>query len=130
MSLTDYDVLCRFRDAVGVGCIGPSKRRADHHKPAWQWWSNESEFHSVYAALKPWLSLRRIAAAEEAIQARAAHIQTATAERECVCCGEQFSPQAFTKGSWKQNRCAKPACQLFRQSALRKEDVARHALQT
>jgi len=125
MSLTDQDVLERFMRAVGVGTIGPSKRRASHHKEAWQWWTNEAEFHVVYALLKPWLGPRRTQAAEAAIKARADHISKSTELRQCVCCGEEFAPPSFTKGSWKQNRCAKRACQLFRQSAPRRCDVIR-----
>lgn len=125
MSLTDRDVLERFMSAVGVGVMGPSKRRAAHHKEAWQWWTTETEFHAAYALLRPWLSPRRVAAAEAAIKARAEHIAKSTALRVCVCCAEEFAPRSFTKGSWKQNRCSKRACQLFRQSAPRKCDVIR-----
>lgn len=123
MSLTDRDVLERFMRAVGAGSMGPSKQRAAHHKEAWQWWTSEDEFHVVYALLKPWLSPRRIAAAEAALAARAAHIASSVSPRACVCCGEVFTPRAFTKSSWKQNRCAKRNCQLFRQSTPRKSDA-------
>ena len=124
MSLTDKDVLERFMAAVGAGTMGPSKRRAGHHKEAWQWWTNEAEFHIVYALLKPWLGPRRIAAAEAAIQARAEHIAASTALRACICCGNDFAPLSFTKGSRKQNRCAARSCQLFRQSTPRRRDMA------
>ncbi len=124
MSLTDKDILERFMAAVGAGTMGPSKRRAAHHKEAWQWWTNEAEFHIVYAAMKPWLGLRRVAAAEAAIKARSDHIAASIAPRRCICCGTTFTPSAFTKGSRKQNRCSAAHCQLFRQSAMRKSDMA------
>lgn len=126
MCLTDEDVLSKFRQVVGVGTIGDKIRpRESHYKPTWQWWTDEGGFHVVYALLRPWLGPRRRAAAESAISARASHIEQSMKPRMCVCCGEIFSPPAFTKGCRKQNRCAKRSCQLFRQSAPRKQDVIR-----
>ena len=69
MVSTDLDVLERFREIVGYGSISERKKREEHHKPAWEWYSKGRL--KIIATLSLWLphfSKRRAAKAREALE--------------------------------------------------------------
>lgn len=66
LSLTDHDVLLRFHAIVGVGRVYDKRVEKSHHKQQWRWVTGSvADFIAVLTILRPWLSERRIARAEE-----------------------------------------------------------------
>lgn len=113
MAMTDLDILERFRDVLRIGRISSRPRPLRPNcKLTWEWWSNEEEFHILYALIKPWLGPRRIAAAENAIRKRKEHIEKVTAERQCACCKRKFRPE-FKVSGFPSKYCS-AVCKQYR----------------
>jgi hypothetical protein len=71
ITLTDFDVLSRFLDVVGVGRInGPYLKKyltvgGKPYKPHWRWQVQDRDgFRFFASAVKPWLGTRRLARLE------------------------------------------------------------------
>lgn len=68
ISMTDADVIQRFRDAVGVGTVqGPHNYG---NKPVYRWYvGTVKEVEALILRLAPWLSSRRLVQAVNALAA-------------------------------------------------------------
>jgi hypothetical protein len=116
MSLTDYDVILRFHEIVGVGKICVIPPRKEIHKIAWQWYTNSDEFFHVYELFKSYLGVRRNERALECMKLRVDYVKLVTKERACPNCGKIFQP-AFSKASKKRKWCSnKCRLQMMRRS--------------
>lgn len=86
VSMTDEDVLVRFREAVGCGGIVRLRRPALPGKKAVYSWDigSRAEVAKLLEAFLPWFGERRAA------KARLALDECAAMDRKCLGCGETF----------------------------------------
>lgn len=86
ISMTDEDVLVRFREAVGCGGVVRLRRPALPGKKAVYSWDigNRTEVARLLEAFLPWFGERRAA------KARLALDECASMDRVCLGCGEPF----------------------------------------
>jgi hypothetical protein len=104
LSSTDFDVIERFAEIVGVGRVRPSRTSDLGVKPMLQWQVNGDPAAEVLRELMPYLGARRLARAEEVFAIRAAWIESQTAARECPGCGTVFRP-IWGTGSASKRYC-------------------------
>jgi hypothetical protein len=123
MSLTDLDVLVRFRNIVGVGSIAANTMRNPRHKPQWQWWAYADEFLLVHDLFRPWLCSRRAAKSGEVRAALNEQRERLQGERACSCCSAVFRPRKSRSAS-KARYCSE-VCLRTAKNVRRRE---RHAL--
>lgn len=89
LTMTDEDIVQRFRDVVGVGQIYPTDR--GRHKRQYRWVaSNFENVQAVIAMLWPWLGPRRSNRAVEVL----AYVRARTHNKNKSHCkrGHEFTP--------------------------------------
>lgn len=109
MQLTDLDVLQKFVKVVGTGTIRTAKRKHAHHKPTWQWYTDERGFRKLLSMFRPFLGKRRLATAEDCVARRAVLVAEVTKSRTCATCGVPFIPK-FNKVSRRRKYCSTACC--------------------
>jgi hypothetical protein len=126
LSMTDEDVVLRFREAVGAGRVTPRTRNnaPKHWKDIWSWYACGEPAEAVLDLLLPFLGQRRSARAQEVREFRRAGIESATAERECPTCHAKFRPR-FSSGSRRQKFCSDACCQAANSRKVAKEEATR-----
>src|SRR5688572_7692289 len=67
---TDMSMLVRFQEIVGMGTLYGRRRHNPKHQACWTWRVGGSrDVRALYEMLRPWLSERRRARAEEVLTA-------------------------------------------------------------
>lgn len=107
---TDFDVLEKFAEIVGVGRLWGPRQREAHLKPIWDWIASGDDAIAVVEAFAPHLGRRRTEQVRAVMEWRQRRIDEATAERTCPTCGKVFRPRYSSAGR-NQVYC-EPACRL------------------
>lgn len=119
ISMTDKDVLERFRGIVGTGQLyGPKPVRMAHHKPQWEWYLGVGyEVQALLTALWPFLGERRKARVEQALRFLASR-RTATIRRKVCANGHSYlgsNRAKNSKGKTICRECARLATRKYRE---------------
>jgi hypothetical protein len=86
LNMTDFEVVERFAEVVGVGTLAHKPSHDPRHKDQLVWRVTDyAGVQHVFALLRPWLGARRVAQGEYALRKMAEGIAATQAKREAVC---------------------------------------------
>lgn len=104
ITMTDRDVLERFREVVGCGSV--RSKTARHTKPHWKpqyIWRTSAHASQVAERLRPFLGQRRRARLDEILN----RIEESKPKpKPCECCATVFTPKRFARQAFCTTTCA------------------------